>query len=287
MDDELAHGTSSVWRSGRAGEGSGLEETRRARGLVSSRASGRRIAAGRVAPPEDLAFAVEALWWGAWDLRGESPHETRLLGDPCVHVVFEDDAESRVVGVWTRLWTRVLEGSGQVRGVKLRAGAVRTLFDVTASDLTNRIAPFGERSPDADELAGRVLAPPHPEAGLARLADWLRGHLRDDPESRRAVTMVERIQRGTFTRVEALAEATGTNVRALQRLFRRHVGAPPKAVIRRFRLQEAAARVEHGEAPDLATLAWELGYADQAHLARDFRAATGLTLRGFERGLDA
>ncbi|MEM6927430.1 MAG: helix-turn-helix transcriptional regulator [Myxococcota bacterium] len=240
-----------------------------------------------MAPPDDLAFAVETLWWGAWDLRGEAPHETRLLGDPCVHVVFEDTGDSRVVGVWTRLWTRVLEGSGQVRGVKLRAGAVCTLFDGPAVDLTNRIVPFGERFPSTSMLVDRVLAPADPEAGLLHLADWLRDHLRGDPESQRAVATVERIRRGSFTRVEALAEALDTSVRALQRLFRRHVGASPKTVIRRFRLQEAAVRVERGEAPDLATLAWELGYADQAHLARDFRAATGLTLRGFERGLDA
>ncbi len=66
------------------------------------------------------------------------------------------------------------------------------------------------------------------------------------------------------------------------RLFRRHVGIAPKAVIRRVRLREVAARVEDGLAPNLADLAAELGYADQAHLARDFRSATGRTLRGFE-----
>jgi AraC-like DNA-binding protein len=49
----------------------------------------------------------------------------------------------------------------------------------------------------------------------------------------------------------------------------------PKWVIRRTRLQEVALRVEHGEVTTLAALAAELGYTDQAHLARDFKTAVG------------
>jgi hypothetical protein len=72
-----------------------LEETRptgagRARGLVSSRESGRRVESRSFAPPPDLADVIAALWTGRWDLRDHAPHTTELLGDPCLHVVFED-----------------------------------------------------------------------------------------------------------------------------------------------------------------------------------------------------
>ena len=87
-------------------------------------------------------------------------------------------------------------------------------------------------------------------------------------------------------RVDELALDAAMTVRAVQRLFRRHVGASPKQVIRRLRLQQAARFVERGDAQSLADLALSLGYADQAHLARDFRAATGRSLRSFERRLD-
>ena len=69
----------------------------------------------------------------------------------------------------------------------------------------------------------------------------------------------------------------GLGVRPLQRLFRTHVGASPKWVIRRYRLQEAALRMEQGAFPTLAGLAAELGYSDHAHLTRDFKLATGKT----------
>ena len=53
------------------------------------------------------------------------------------------------------------------------------------------------------------------------------------------------------------------------------MGASPKWVIRRNRLQEVAARIERGEGTTLTTLAAELGYTDQAHLARDFKSVVG------------
>jgi AraC-like DNA-binding protein len=69
----------------------------------------------------------------------------------------------------------------------------------------------------------------------------------------------------------------GVKLRALQRLFRRHVGVSPKWVIRRARVQEAAERVARGERVVWASLASELGSFDQAHLIRDFRAQVGQT----------
>ena len=47
--------------------------------------------------------------------------------------------------------------------------------------------------------------------------------------------------------------------------------------MRRARLLEAARQADAGDAVDWATLARELGYADQAHLTRDFTATLGVS----------
>ena len=52
----------------------------------------------------------------------------------------------------------------------------------------------------------------------------------------------------------------------LQRLVREQLGLTPKWLIRRYRMQEAAAALAAPDAPSLADLAAELGFADQAHL---------------------
>ena len=59
-------------------------------------------------------------------------------------------------------------------------------------------------------------------------------------------------------------------MRRLQRLFAEHVGVGPKWVIRRYRLHEVTERMSAGAPIDWAALAADLGYADQAHLTRDF-----------------
>ena len=80
----------------------------------------------------------------------------------------------------------------------------------------------------------------------------------------------------SLRRVDQLAAACGLSVRSLQRMFGDYVGVSPKWVMRRARLHEAALRADSGEPVDWAALAIDLGYADQAHLTREFTATIGV-----------
>lgn len=265
-----------------------LEETRpeghgRARGLVSARASGARVHARSFLPSEDLRGFVSRYWTGSWDLRGQQPHVTEMLGDPCVHIVFErgpSGTSSRLVGVWTRLWRRKLEGLGSVRGIKMHPGALRVVLDTPVAQFNNRIVPLTDVFPEAASLEPNVLGPDDDAAAFGVLEAWLRQRTARiaDPQIQRAVSLVERVAAcPEMTTAKQLSDDSGVPLRALQRLFRQYVGASPKWVIRRNRLQEVALRIEKGEAHNLASLAAELGYSDQAHLARDFKSVVGKT----------
>jgi AraC-like DNA-binding protein len=81
----------------------------------------------------------------------------------------------------------------------------------------------------------------------------------------------------SIRRVDELADHAALSVRQLQRRFADHVGVSPKWVIRRYRLYDAAEQAARTEDVDWAALAAELGYADQAHLVRDFADAVGET----------
>ena len=76
-------------------------------------------------------------------------------------------------------------------------------------------------------------------------------------------------------RVDELAARHAMSPRTLQRLFRRYVGVSPKWVLQRYRLHEAAERIAEGRDGDWAATALELGYFDQAHFIRDFKALIG------------
>ncbi len=268
-----------------------LEQTRpdgqaRARGLVSSRRSGRRVEARTYAPAGALADVVECFWTGRWDLRGQEPHRMEILSDPCVNIVLEQ-SRSRVVGVSTRLFRRELADEGFIRAAKLRAGAARAvLAGESIARFTDRMTPLAEVFHDADDLEPGVLAPDDDREGLAHLEAWLTARLADPPDPRvalaaRAVGHIAR--EPEVMSAGQVAEEAGLTLRPLQRLFREYVGASPKWVIRRHRLQEAAARLERDGGGSLATLAAELGYADHAHLSRDFKIATGRSPSEFAR----
>ena len=75
--------------------------------------------------------------------------------------------------------------------------------------------------------------------------------------------------------VMELAERHGVSTRTLQRLFARHVGVGPKWVLRRLRLHDALEALGGGRDVEWASFALDLGYFDQAHFIRDFRAVVG------------
>jgi AraC-like DNA-binding protein len=98
-----------------------------------------------------------------------------------------------------------------------------------------------------------------------------------DPVAEQAADLVARITSDpVLRRVDELSSASGLTVRSLQRLFADYVGVSPKWVMRRARLHEAAERADSGELVDWAELAADLGYADQAHLTRDFTDTIGV-----------
>lgn len=248
------------------------------RGVVGGAALARQSPAGRFAPDPRLAPFVEHLWTVAWDLGGGPPVTRETLPHPSVHLVLEA-GRSGLAGPTTARFSRTLEGRGRVLGVKFLPGGFRPFWGGPVSELADRVLPLDEAFGEAGlALEAAVLACGGDEDGAVAAAEaFLLARLPEpDPEGLRAQRIIAAIQADrTLTRAEQVAEAEGLSLRALQRLFREQVGVPPKWVLRRYRLHEAMARLESGEALDLARLALELGYADQAHFTRDFKTVLG------------
>ncbi len=109
--------------------------------------------------------------------------------------------------------------------------------------------------------------------------NYLRRHkpLRD-PTAERIGGIVEAIATDrSITSVDVLVKRTHITTRSLQRVFSRYIGVSPKWVISRHRLHEVVDRLAKGETVDWTRLALDLGYFDQAHFIRDFKAVIGRT----------
>jgi AraC-like DNA-binding protein len=229
---------------------------------------------GRFWPSTELEPFVEHYWWVRWDV--ETPFVSEVLSYPSVHVVFEGNA-ARIVGIVRARFSRRLEGRGSVFAIKFRPGMFRSLRPEPAWQLTDRTLELGaELGAPAAEISAALRALPT-ELERAKLLDERLRAVRP-PEQRDAVLargLVDRVRQDSgLQSVAALASIAGLSPRALQRLFRAYVGIGPKWVVRRFRLQEAAERLQKGS-ETIASVAQSLGYFDQAHFDHDFKAVVG------------
>jgi len=238
-------------------------------------------------PSAVLADLVEHYWHVRWDLRGLPPQQQATLPHPSTHLVIEGNAAT-IHGVHTGRFERRLEGLDFAFGIKFKPGGFHPFLKAPVSTLANRTLPaqavFGA---DGQSLASRIASCATLDGMMAVAEDVLLAHLpAPDPEVARAGTLVATIAGELgITSVDRLTTATGIDKRALQRLFQKYVGIGPKWVIKRYRLHEAVARIQDGAPVDPVGLALELGYFDQAHFARDFRALVGLSPTDYARSL--
>jgi AraC-like DNA-binding protein len=171
-----------------------------------------------------------------------------------------------------------LEGRVQGLGVRFRPGCFRAFLGGPVSDIADRAVPLADVfGPKATEAAESVRTAAD-DAQMVRAVDNLliANPAERSTAARRAAGAVESIARDPgITRVAQLCADTGLTTRSVQRLFAEHVGCTPKWAIRIYRLNDAARRIAAEGEPDYAGLAVRLGYSDQSHFIRDFRAVTG------------
>jgi AraC-like DNA-binding protein len=243
-------------------------------------------------PSEELAPFVAHFWTVAWDLR--APFTATTLPHPTVHLVFEEQegvwTKGEVAGVHTARFSRRLTGKGSVFGVKFRPAAFHPFLVPSHPDgmraIAERTVPVGAVFGPAGPACARAIArAPDFDARVALATGFLASIARPlDPLVARLRDLVERMASDpALVRVGDCAALVGMNARALERSFRRAVGASPKWVLRRYRLHEAAERLKASPSSTLAAIASDLGYADQAHFARDFKRVVGMTPRAFQR----
>jgi AraC-like DNA-binding protein len=242
---------------------------------ASEHGIGLRVTRHAAAP--DLAGFVEKHWTVQWDLRGRERHVQQSLPHACVNLVFEPE-RARVYGVGAERSVHVLEGRGRAFGTQFRPGAFRPFLPMPMWRLTRRSIAVGDAfGAPGDALTDAVLEAAEDRERIALVEAFLRARAPERDENLETVTRAAALMLGEpeLTRVEDLTARLGMSPRSLQRLFREYVGVSPKQMLQRYRLHEAAERLADGRAGDWARLAIELGYFDQAHLIRDFRALVG------------
>jgi AraC-like DNA-binding protein len=154
---------------------------------------------------------------------------------------------------------------------------VRSIFGFSASVILDQSALLTDLAPGAEALHQRLASTENLEARHSAIEDWIRNALAARTMRDREVIEACRLLTGDPSiGVSALATRFGWNERTLHRQFRAAVGYGPKHFSRIMRVQKAIHAAEHATGR-LAEVAQAAGYADQAHMTRDFRDITGFT----------
>ncbi|MEO3784515.1 helix-turn-helix transcriptional regulator [Actinocorallia sp. B10E7] len=159
----------------------------------------------------------------------------------------------------------------------------RSLLGVPAGELTGEVLAGEDLLAGAGELRERLAAARGWAERFRLVEEFLLRRERPDPgvDGEVAWGLRRLHQTGGAARVEELAGEVGWSARYLRRRFREQVGLSPKAAGRVIRFDRARmelqGRIGNGRELRLAEVAHGCGYADQAHLTREFRELAGLS----------
>ncbi|GAB91084.1 helix-turn-helix domain-containing protein [Gordonia rhizosphera] len=211
---------------------------------------------------EQRAHRVPAtLWWACH----RSP-TTTILPDGCMDLIWTGES-ILVAGPDTGPVRYRVRGSQEMIGIRFDPGAGPAVLGVAGTELRDARVPLDEvwARPDVERWLD-AMSTGDPADVLTALARSPRTQL-----PRWLPAVVSGLAAGRP--VDACADMAGMSTRTLHRHSLRYLGYGPKTLQRILRMRAAAAALRAGG--DLSEVAARRGFADYAHMWRDFVDLTG------------
>jgi AraC-like DNA-binding protein len=175
----------------------------------------------------------------------------------------------------------ITETDGAQEGivVELTLPGARRLLGRPLSELRDHMIALTELlGPGANEILGRIVEAPSPASRLALLEAAIEARIAEaEASGERDLECAWSLQhaRGGQIAIADLADSIGCSRKHLAVRFDREFGMSPKLLARIMRFDRAIRIVRHGEVTSWSDLAAQCGFADQAHMAREFVAFAG------------
>jgi AraC-like DNA-binding protein len=153
-------------------------------------------------------------------------------------------------------------------------------FGFAMSELAARMVTLDDLG-DRDILRLRERLGAEPDWGrrIDLTERFVAGRLRNAPSADAAVTDAYRriLQSRGAVRMSRIARELGWSRKHLVARFHRELGLAPKSIARIARFRNVLSQANREHSPLWADIASACGYADQAHLTREFLAMSGMT----------
>lgn len=176
------------------------------------------------------------------------------------------------------------EGRVDLLGIRFRVGAAYPFLGIPLVEMVNQtslldllgaeqILPLYERVTHAATLQEQI----------AYLEAWLLQRLAHGKTADRLVwhSLGQIQQQNGLLSMEALAQHLHISQRQLERLYQMQVGVTPKLYARLLRVENARQALKQNTAFSLTDLGLQLGFYDQSHFIREFKAIVGMTPGGY------
>lgn len=167
------------------------------------------------------------------------------------------------------------DGNAAAVQADLHPLAAFRLFGGAAPALSSAMVPLADLfGRDGRTLVERVGNAATADARLAALTAFVAARLGPPPSAETEATWRALHRSGGTARIEAVAQSLGVSRKRLSARFKAEMGVGPKTAARLLRFAHARrlAAVDDGGWAGIAAAA---GFADQAHLAREFAALAG------------
>jgi AraC-like DNA-binding protein len=212
-----------------------------------------------LAPPAELCDVVSCLWIRVH----RTGDDVRVVPDACSDVVWQQGAGTTVVGPDTSAKVVAGEPGDVLIGMRFAPGAGGGALGVPLDALRDQRVEASEVD-RAFDITGDLA----PADVIDRFLAVVAGRRRDD-------LVAEAACRLGAADVRTVARELSISDRQLRRRFHAAVGYGPKTLERVLRFRRFIAAIDDGRA-DLAALAFDVGYADQAHLTREATRLAGI-----------
>jgi len=201
----------------------------------------------------------------------------RVVPDGSADIIWRDDGRSVTTftaGPDTEAQLAPLPEGSRMVGIRFAPGAADAVLGVPLDVLRDLRVPLAELwGPVAHELAERVAMSDQPEQTLATL---VRERI-DVPPDPTASAIARQLEFAAGPGIVSnVAADIGVSERQLQRRCRTAFGYGPKTLHQVLRFQRALRLARAGGR--LADVAAVVGYADQAHMARETRRLAGVPI---------
>jgi AraC-like DNA-binding protein len=228
-------------------------------------------------PPTALAAHLVCIWTQVV-AAGSDVITQRVLPDGCIDIVLINEDAPIVAGPWTEPFTVRLPPGSTIIGARWYPGRAPVLLGLPAAALFNQSVALGDvwsraSSMPIAQIAGERTLDGRRVALEAALLARLGRAAAADRAMHAAVGWIARNPQG---RIDQLSRWVGISGRQVQRRFAAAVGYGPKQFQSVLRFQRLLGLARRTPAPrTLGQLSAAAGYADQAHMTREFQRFAG------------